>query len=164
MSLRGDSKMPYTVDDGAILEVSFRGRSWDQRTISLFHYRFSNTLGPVDGVTLIEQIDPLLNNAAPDRLVGSYLAACAAGFTLEEVVYQWLVPTRRARIPKTPAATAGTVVGTLAPPNLSVALSKTSDVAGRRGHGTLHMPGLTLDGIDGGRITLLQQDLYGPLL
>jgi hypothetical protein len=154
----------YTVNDGAILEVSFRGQCLQQRTISLFHYRFVNTVGPLDGLALINAINPLLNANAAGKLLKDYMDACQADFFMEQIVYQWISPTRRPRIVKLPAIANGTVVGTAAPPNIAVALTKKTDIAGRRGVGTLHMPALNLEGLNGGEINLLQIGLYGNLL
>lgn len=155
--------MPYTVGNGAILEVSIRGSYQTQRFISLFHYTYEVPSGTTDGVALINTIDPLFNSNIAGSVVKEYTDCLNQGAVLEEVVYQWVHPTRRARIIKTPAVLGGVVVGDKAPPNIAMALTKRGDVAGRHGVGTLHMPALSLNMISGGTFTLEGQDLYGPL-
>jgi len=156
--------MSYTVDDGAILEVSFRGRYAEQRMISLFHYRFENGSGPVNGASEIALIDPLINQNIDGRLLKEYLKCCNAEYNMEEVVYQWLWPTRRPRVVRIPASVPGQLVGTAAPSCISAALTKRTDIAGRKGVGTLHMPALTMENISGSSFTLLGLATYSTML
>ena len=156
--------MPYTVTNGAILEVSIRGVYETQRFISLFHYRYERPSGEVDGRVLINTVNPLINAVGLNFLVSNYADAVHQSAVLEEVVYQWIWPTRRARVVKTPAVLSGTQPGDKAAPNLAMALTKQSDLAGRAGVGTLHMPALTLGNLNGGYFTLFGQDTYGKML
>jgi len=156
--------MSYTVSNGAILEVSIKGTYKTQRFLSLFHYRYERPSGEVDGRVLINTINPLINDAALGKLVKEYTLTLHTDAALEEVVYQWLWPTRRPRVTKTPAVLSGNVAGDPAPPNIAMALTKRGDAAGRHGVGTLHMPALSLVNIDGGEFTLLGQDSYGQML
>jgi len=156
--------MSYTVGNGAILEVSFLGRSYEQRTISLFHYRYETGSGPVDGPTLINTVNPLINSAAANKLLSDYMAPLAEGFTMEQIVYQWIFPTRYARVVKSPMVTAGSVVDSQVPPNTALAITKKGDAAGRRNVGTLHMPGVPLGGLNGGEWAVATLDSFGNLL
>lgn len=156
--------MSYTVNNGAILEASLRGRLYGQRTISLFHYRFETGSGPTDGPSMINTFNPLFNGAGAGKIVKEYMHPLAENFTLEEVVYQWIFPVRYARVVKSPAVSTGEVVDTAAPPNLALAISKKGDGAGRNNVGTLHMPGIPLGDIDGGNFTVAGLDSFGDLL
>lgn len=155
--------MPYTVGNGAILEVSIRGTYDSQRFISLFHYKYELPSGDTNGILLINTINPLFNSADAGTVLKEYTDCLNEQAVVEEVVYQWVQPTRRARVVKSPVIANGAVLGDGAPPNLAMSLTKRSDVAGRHGVGTLHMPALTAANYNRGRFTLLGQDLYGPL-
>jgi len=154
----------YTVGNGAILEVSFRGRSLGQRTISLFHYRYETDADPVDGIALINTANPLINAAGAGKLLKEYMTPLVDGFTMEEVVYQWLFPTRRARIVKVPAVPTGAIPDAPLPPNVALTITKRSDVAGRHGVGSLHMPGTGIAGLNGGEWIPAYLDSFGSLL
>lgn len=154
----------YLVGNGAFLEVSIKGRMDDQRILSFFHYRYDTIDVPIDGAGLIDTFNPLFNGAAAPTVVKAYTDVTTTGVLLEEVVYQWIQPTRRARVSKIPAVAAGSVIGDQLPCNLAVALTKKSETAGRHGHGTLHLPGILTDFVVSSRLTLLGADSYGPLL
>lgn len=146
--------MAYTVESGAILEVTIRARQLDQRVLSIFHYRYETTAGPADGPTVINAANTKLNTPDVTSLLGAWAKAVQNEVGIEEMVYQWLWPVRRARAVKAPARTQGLRVGDAAPSNISVFIEKLTEVAGRKGHGGLHMPGLTTDAYAGNEITL----------
>jgi len=79
-------------------------------------------------------------------------------------VYQWLFPTRRARIVKVPAVPTGAIADAPLPPNVALTITKRSDVAGRHGVGSLHMPGTGIAGLNGGEWIPVYLDSFGSLL
>lgn len=155
--------MAYDVNSGDCLEVSISSRLFGQRLLSVFHYQLTIVGGPLDGPTVINTFDGIVNVVGGASLLQTYVDAISVDVTVEAIVYQWIYNNRRARVVKTPALTAGTVVGTTSPPNIAAAVTKRSEVAGRHGVGTLHMPGLVNGSIDGGNLTIAGMDLYGAL-
>lgn len=146
--------MAYQVASGAILEATIRGRNQDQRILSLFHYRYISTSAPQDGVDVINTFNTKFNTAAVASMVGAFAAAAPLTAVFDEVVYQWVFPTRRARLVKSPARTAGLREDTLAPSNIGLFVEKLSDEAGRHGHGGLHWGYVGSSDYDGNNFTL----------
>lgn len=146
--------MAYVVASGAILEASIKGRYQGQRILSLFHYRYISTSPPADGLTTINDFNAKFNTVGAASVLGAYCQAAPEDYTCEEVVYQWLSPTRRARVPKTPALVAGSRASDPAPTNISIFIEKLSDMAGRHGHGGLHWGLLLATDYDGNTLSL----------
>lgn len=155
--------MPYTVVTGDILEVAIKARQADQRVMNTFHYRLISDGGPLDGIGAINAFNPLFNGGA-GTMLGEWVKTVNTGVTVEEISYQWVHAIRRARVSKLPSLLVGIVAGTKSPPNLAATLTKRSDLAGRRGLGTVHMPGLVNENWAEGRFTPGGLDTYGTLL
>lgn len=156
--------MAYTVAAGDILEVSIASRLNGQRLLSVFHYVLSTGGGPIDGIAAIDSFDGLWNLAVAGEFMQSYADAMVRDVSIEQVVYQWIHTTRRARIVFSPANDTGEAAGTALPQNLSAALTKRSEVPGRLGNGTLHMPGLAVESVVSGELNLAGVAVYNDLI
>ena len=132
--------MPYRVSNGEIMEIAIRGRLQGQRTISLFHFKLEMEAGDLDGSTTIQAADTEFNNTGGGQYLQRYLECVSRDLTVEEISYQWLFPTRRAREVRVPSAAVGLVEQDSLPANLAFAITKHTDLPGRKGVGTLHMP------------------------
>lgn len=142
--------MAYTVGDNAILEMTIRGEQFGETTLSILHYRLDTTLGPQPGVTLIDEIDA--DVTGPNGLLERYASCCSDAFFIRQMVYQWVWPQRYARRTLIPSISTGTQADAMLPSNTAVAITKRTDIAGRTGIGTLHMPGIAQSNVDGNRI------------
>lgn len=156
--------MPYNVQLDDVLEVSISMRQFEQRILSVFHYKITEAGAPVDGVALITAFDAEFNNAAAGKFLNAYAGCIHVSCSIQAVVYQWVSNTRRARVVKTPVITGGVLAGTACPPNVAAAITKRSETATRHGVSTLHMPALLIENIDLGRLTDPGKDLYDTLL
>ena len=142
--------MPYTVGDGAIMQVSFEMVQFNQKMLSIFHFMYQTGGAPVDGNTLINQADAIINLTTAGALLADHVTATHESVKYEDIVYQWIWPIRYARVVKAPALSQGDVTGTPCPPNVAAALTKRADTSGRHYVGTLHMPGLIIENITEG--------------
>jgi hypothetical protein len=156
--------MAYTVQNGDILECTIKGTLDAQVVMSVFHYRLDMPVGTLDGVATINSFNTKWNAGGPDGLVRPWAGAVSAQTRLDEITYQWVSAIRRARQSRTPVEALGLVVGTASPPNIACAISKTTDVATRRGLGTLHMPGIVNESFLQGRFTPAGRALYDDLV
>lgn len=156
--------MSYTVGNGDILEVSFSMRQFGQNMLSVFHYQLQLGGAPVDGLSLITAADAVINLTTAGSLLADHVTAVHETVSYQEIVYQWIYATRRARVTKTPALLLGDVTGTPLPPNSAAAVTKRSDTAGRHGVGTLHMPGLAIESVSDGVLNATGLAYYTPIL
>jgi len=127
----------YAVPVGAILEATIRGSLASQTTLSLFHYMLNDTAIP-DGAAFLTTFNTAFNIAG--GVVDKYRLCCCEDFTLNEVRYQWIYPTRFRSVSFAPFIGTGSIVDQSAPPNVAQVVTKRADVASRRGIGTLHVP------------------------
>jgi len=127
----------YAVPVGSILEATIRGTLAGQTTLSLFHYMLNDAAIP-DGGAFLAVFNVGFNVAT--GVVDTYRLACCEDFTLEEIRYQWIYPTRFRSQSFAPFIGTGAIVDQSAPPNVAQVITKRADVASRRGIGTLHVP------------------------
>lgn len=153
--------MPYAVPQGGILEVSIKGRFENQVCLSVMHYKIDSAGGTADGDLAIDTFDAAFNAAG--SFVGFYLAACHADYVCDQVVYQWIKPTRFRRVTKNPIGANGAVAGAKMPPNVSFAISKLGIHATRHGRGTLHMPAVPSAHVVGGTLSVAGGLAYLPI-
>lgn len=145
--------MPYTVTPGSILEFTIRGSANGQTTLSLFHYRYTGSGDyPNAGTALSSWINGYLTNATP---IGQamWLGAMSQQWVQEGIGAQWIYPLRYSRLFLPTAATVGAVAQPMLPQNVSLAITKRTDLAGRRGTGTLHLPGVPVTFVSNGLVT-----------
>lgn len=153
--------MAYTVGDGAILEFTVRGLLFGETSLSIFHYRLDLNLPPEDGVQLINNFDAALNDVG--GFIQTFYNCCTTEWRVPQLVYQWIYPTRYARYIISPDGGSGNVPEPTMPSNMAVAITKRTETAGRRGVGTLHMPGVPSEWVTENRIVQEGTIAYGAL-
>ena len=144
---------------GAIMEVSIRGRVDEQTCISLFHYRLTDGGANPTLQSLYDAFNASLNSTS--QLADAYTAACALEYQCDEIRYQLITPTRYVARGYTPLDLNGDITGGCMPSSVSVAITKRSDIAGRHGLGTLHMPGVPRGFVQGSSLTGQAVTQYG---
>ena len=141
--------MPYPVPIGSILEVAIEGELFGQQIMTLFHYILeSGTIG--DGRQLA--LDALAALQAPGGLWTDYLLCVSQDMVNISMSAQWIAPTRYAYVTSAVGAATGGLAQASLPPNVSVALTKTCNNAGRHYVGTIHMPAVAKTSQDEGVI------------
>jgi len=154
----------YNVNNGDVLEVSFKGTYQGQRFLTILHYAVDTGFVATDGPTMINDFNAAFNLAGAGNGMQRYADCLNANANIEQVVYQFIALVRRARVVKVPAVGLGQVIGTDSPPNIAAALTKQSDTAGRHGYGTVHMPALVNESFAGGTLTIGGLAVYGGFL
>jgi len=157
--------MAYTVTNGAIAEVTFKGTLFGETILSILHYRLGGAPSAEDGREIADVLNTLVNGAiGSGDLLDVYTFPLATAYLTDQVIIQWIYPTRYARIVYTPAIGGGQFDGPSAPSNLAAVITKKGDLATRHSIGTLHLAGVPIEVID----TNLLADTYldtklGPL-
>lgn len=134
--------MAYPITTGTIIELGIAGTLFAQRTLTLFHYRLTGTTVTDGEAALEEWLSSLTGNVA---LGGAYFAACSEDWTGYQLSAQVIfVPgpsvQRRPKVVMNISTYEGEVASPSLPPGVAVALTRRSEVATRRGVGTIHMP------------------------
>lgn len=132
--------MPYEIPDGSLLEATVKGSLAGQVTMSVFHYKLTNTFGVPDGEATINSFHTEWGGNFD--FFGAYKECCSNELTFTELVYQWIYPIRYRRVTKPLVGQAGTIVETSEPPNVAQVVTKVGERAGRHYVGTVHIPGL----------------------
>ena len=90
--------MAYNLTVGDVIEVSFSGRLFGQRTLNIRHYSVTTLAG---AHTAAERFDAWFNNmAAGGNLIDKIRNVTTNLWTLEQVIFQRIRPIRNARYPK----------------------------------------------------------------
>lgn len=143
----------YAIPVNAILEATIRGILAQQTTLSVFHYMLNDAAIP-DGEAFFTPFNASFNVAT--GVVDLYRLACCEDFSLQEVTYQWISPTRFRKKSFAPFIGGGAIVDNSLPPNVAQVVTKRSDVATRHGVGTLHVPSVPFGQVDQGIISVPQ--------
>jgi len=148
---------------GDIMLVTFRGKIFDQRMLTILHYRVIQ--GTASGNVFADTqawADWFANLTAAGELVTVYLATCAPEYSLEEIRVQRISPARNPY-----AISVVNLVGTNAnaarTSNLAASITKRGVVAGRWANGRVQMPGLPADNVVDGEIAIGAQIDYQTL-
>lgn len=134
--------MAYNMPIGAIIEVAFVGTTDGQTTMSLLHFKLEGD--PVsDGALWLGSLIAAIKS--PDQLRDLYLDCCAQPYEMKTITAQMIwapIPniSRRPRKVDVQVDQHGTVEEAMEPSLVAIAVTKRSDLAGRKGIGTLHMP------------------------
>jgi hypothetical protein len=161
MSLKEEGTMPYSVPDGAIVQVTFSGKVLNQQMLSVLHYQYENPGGSEDGAALLDGLAEELNIA--DGLHDKYTACLSTDYTFGRIRTQWIIPTRYAYFEKLPTITQGQDAGRVIGPNAAIAINKRTEIAGVHGRGVLHMPGVSTTWITGGQLNVAGFAVYNTL-
>lgn len=158
----GMSAMAYGIPEQAIIEATFVGEIDGQTTMSLFHFRVTEGTS-ADGATWLLSFIAQLK--ATSGLRDLYLDCCSQNFTLRTITAQMIwAPnpnvSRRPRVVDVQVDQNGTVEEDSEPSLVSVAITKRTDLAGRKGIGTLHMPAVPITFLQNSVITTTALTAY----
>jgi len=144
--------MPYEIGTNACLQIQFEGRLAGQQVMNVMTYVYQGEEVTEDGPLVVDEIDGMIN---PNNKLFDLWLQCLS----EDVVsclrfYQWIHPIRYAYITKGVDANAvGGVATPSMPPNMSQAVTRQTNYAGREEVSTLKLPGLPIDAVLDGFIT-----------
>lgn len=132
--------MAYGVTLPGIVEIVFVGKYAEQTTMSMFHYVVPAGTAISDGRAYLGLLNTQVQTVG--GLFDKYTSVLPTAWTGLYLQFQWIYPTRYARyIDSSVLGAGGQAEGDGLPSSAAAALTKRSDdVAGRHGHGTLHMP------------------------
>jgi len=145
---------------GDILQVSLRGTLFEQRMLTVLHYRVitGSASGTVYGDVLSwAQYFGGLTGAG--QLLDLYLATCCPEYLLEQVRVQRVAPDRSAYAVENVNAF-GTHANACRTANLSCSITKRGNGGGRWATGRVQMPGLPSDNVVDGEIAVGAQVDY----
>jgi len=148
---------------GDILQVSLRGTLFEQRMLTVLHYRVivGSASGTVYGDVLSWSIlfSSLTN---PGELLTLYLATCCPEYLLEDVRVQRVAPVRSAYATQNVNAF-GTNVNSCRTANISASITKRGNGGGRWATGRVQMPAVPSDNVVDGSIAVGAQVDYAAL-
>jgi hypothetical protein len=130
--------MPYVIQGTAILEVQVVGRLHGQITRSVLHYAKTDFAPVNDGNAFLQAF----SLAYTGTLTGLYRACCSNEFTVVQVSYQWIKPTRYRALQVSIFPNAGTVIQNSLPSGAATVLSKTTPRSGRKWRGRVYLPAI----------------------
>lgn len=147
--------MAYQVSNTSIVQMIIRGRYANQETMNVIH------LSPVDppagdiadGLANLEQIISSFD-ITPGGWSDLLSKCCHENFSIDWIQAQYVWPTRMAYLRRATETTAGTLVGTEAPPNVSATITYQCDGVGRHQRGNQHIGGLRGEDVTEGRLAL----------
>lgn len=155
--------MAWVLQGGSIVEVSIVGELFGQRTLSVFHYKYTSGVNLADGKPVMDLLAAILNDAG--ELVDEYANVVSNSLLIRQLVIQKIHPAPRIRrYVYTPAFGIGQVQSPAMTPNVAVAITKTADEATRHGVGTLHLPAVPFAAYDDGEIAAASIPAYDNLL
>ena len=158
--------MAYPVSVGDVVECSIVASMNSQRILQVRHYIVSVSSGSTD----FRDAVPLLQTNADgiDGWIAAWKEAVAT--TVVDIRSRWqiIAPVRKPPIYGPDMSTkTGNVTGQPMPQNIAAFIELTTDTAGRKGHGGIHVPGQIYDdGSNGqwGQDTLDRLDALGSRL
>lgn len=133
--------MAYTINNGAIMSVIFRGTMYGQDVMNTFHYRYD---GPViaSGLTFLTNLIGV--NAQMQANMALWQDCISEDVVDNRVIGQWIYPLRY-RPWVIPMANATGNSGPAGTANLASVISLIADRATRHGIGNKHIPGLAIN-------------------
>lgn len=132
--------MAYDIAPDSVMQVQFEGRLFGQQVMTVMTYRMTGAL-TLDGTTTLNEINTAL--IAAGGLWDKWLGCMSQDVQSCYRSLQWIKPIRYAYLSylDTPLAQ-GLLVNDSLPPNDSQALTRRTEIAGRKETSTLKLPGL----------------------
>lgn len=157
--------MPYTVTPGSIMEFTIRGSANGQTTLSIFHFRYTGS-GDYSNAQNATQafINAYLPGGDGPITQDTWLNMMSQQWVQQGITAQWIYPLRYARQEELTPATVGAVAQNMLPQNVALAITKKSDLAGRIGTGTLHLPGVPVTFVTNGMVTAAALAAISPFV
>lgn len=149
---------------GDILQISIRGELFNQRMLTVLHYRI--TVGTFSG-TVWGDVNSwaawFAGQIGAGEMLTSYLAVCGNAYTLESVRAQLVSPTRSAYASQVVNLT-GTAANDCRQSNISASITKRGNGGGRWATGRVQMPAVPSDDCVDGLLSVAYQTNIGDLL
>lgn len=152
--------MPRTVVPGAVLELAYAGRHDGQRTLNILHFGITTISGAteVDGDSVIlGLLAEGYNTETPGEWLHTYLSCISSDFALEFIRSQWVSPTRWSYTTHVPAIAVGLVAQLSMPANVSGVITKRTLLPGRHNIGSLHLPCVPKNEVEGSMLSTDQR-------
>lgn len=150
--------MAYLINSGAVLQVALIGKHENQQVMTVLHYRASCAEPIADGAAAANAAFSLMN--VNGEIVDKWRECLSAQVVGLRAQVQWVAPTRYAFIPREIAPGEGEVPGDAYPVNMSIAITRRTEFAGRGEVGTIHMPGVPMDFVINGALQIGGETLY----
>lgn len=151
----------YPVPTNSILSMTFEGRVQNQQMMTVLHYKMTSAVTAPSGLLVLQNLWEKIK--LPNELFVRYQACLSNMMSGMRVKMQWLFPIRYAGTVFTPDSTFGQIASPVPGSNLSVALTKRSDLANRHAIGTLHMPAVPTTFLQNGQLSPIAVDAYAEL-
>lgn len=149
--------MAYTVSNNDIISIIIRGKLFEQRVMTTFHYQYAGPL-VLDGATWLDGV--LLSLAAPAQLYFEYRKIVSADVVQMEVIGQKIYTNRFRSRKFIPVNQEGLLEATLTA-NVAQVVTLTADPADRHAIGNKHIPGVPTIRMTGGALTAGQTAALG---
>lgn len=148
--------MAYNLAVGDIIQVTFEGALYNQTILNIRHLQMATLVGAGDAHTEFDGI--LTYFMTPGGLIDSFRAIISADYTLVNVVFQKIRPSRYAKYVK-PVNLAGSDAGHANTANVAAVLTLQTDLATARAQkrntgyiGAFHIPGVVSSQYIGGSL------------
>lgn len=145
--------MAYPILNGSIVAVTFEQSLYNQAVLNTLHYRLETPTPLTDGNAALTSLFAKIDGNTDAFLTHCLLKAQSNDLKLNFVSLQWISPDRFRRRTFIPAVTAGLLAEPASPPSSAIFLETQSELAGRHGHGGIHIAGLPLSETEDGRWT-----------
>lgn len=153
--------MAYPIAAGSICQVTFEGVHDGQQVMNLFCYKLDAVTPLADGRAALILFRNYLELGG--GLYQSWQGCLSEKVTQIRVHMQWITPDRFARVSHSPFLDVGTVAGASYPCNTAVAITRSTDNAGRQNVGTVHMGGIPITFLVEASVNGLGLDAYNTL-
>lgn len=153
--------MPYTLEDGDIVEVRVNYVQNGQRMLNVMHYRMVGSGIADEGGTDVQET--AANVAAGiDQWVANWLEQGSSNCTILSVDAQKIYPNRYP-FRRTVVNEAGSSASASLPQNVQLSIEKVGELANRHGIGRIEVPGITVDKVSDGLVTAAGADWLAEL-
>lgn len=140
--------MAYDVTNGAIMQMQFEGKLYNQQVMTVMTYQYQGT-ATEEGGNVINEVEGVVTGVG--GLWTKWLDCMSEDVQGCFRTYQWVNPARYAyQIRGIDTPSFGGIALTCPTPNISQAVVRRTELAGRTEVSTLKLPGVPADRIAGG--------------
>lgn len=153
----------YSVESGAIMELTMIAALFDQVVMTVRHYRLELTGGgtDTDGPTALNEFFTEQVDGAPGLIANDVIPCLSQDVVTIKWKMQWIKPTRYAPIIAVGTDEIGGEASASEPPGVAAAVTLRAVTTGRHSRGTIHFPGVPKTWSVTGRINAPGQAAYG---
>jgi hypothetical protein len=150
--------MPYPILDGSLAQITLEGVHDNQQVMNVFTYKVKLGVTAPDGQALLRAFMAQLGVSG--SMADLWKKCIAQVCTILPMKGQWIHGTRFAYITDNAFAGAGALVGPSMPSTVSVAITRSTDMASRQSVGTVHMPAVSIANVTEGQVNVAGLALY----